>query len=170
MKGQDVLFSKDIQTYSTPQELFDWVDSVFHFTVDVCADKSNHKCSKYYNDEMNGLLQSWSNEVVWCNPPYSESKLWVLQGINEIKNNDCETAVYLIPARVGTKLWHEIIAPETSKIIIFLKGRLKFSGNKDSAPFPSALVIFGQWIDKNTTKIEFLDYRVVELKNYLGKK
>jgi len=167
MKGRDVLFSKDIQTYSTPQELFDWVDSVFHFTVDVCADKSNHKCSKYYNEETNGLLQSWSDEVAWCNPPYSETKPWILKGVESIETTECKTVVYLIPARVETKIWQETIAPFASKII-FLKGRLKFSGNKNSAPFPSALVIFGQWVDRYTTKVEFLDYRVVELSSYLS--
>lgn len=160
MKGQDTLFSSDFHGYSTPSDLFDWVNKRFNFTVDVCADKSNHKCSKYYTEETNGLLQSWKNEVAWCNPPYSKTKLWVLKGINEIKNNNCETAVYLIPARVETKLWQEIIAPEASKII-FLKGRLKFSGNKNSAPFPSAIVVFER-VNKHiyNTKVSFLDYRV----------
>jgi len=67
--------------------------------------------------------------------------------------------VYLIPARVETKLWQEVIAPFADKII-FLKGRLKFSGNKNSAPFPSALVIFTQpWNDTYKIKVEFLDYK-----------
>jgi site-specific DNA-methyltransferase (adenine-specific) len=159
MKGQDALFSSDFHGYSTPSELFEWANKRFNFTVDVCADKSNHKCSKYYTEESNGLLQSWRDEVAWCNPPYNRTKLWILKGINEIKNNDCETVVYLIPARVETKLWQEVIAPDASKII-FLKGRLKFSGNRNSAPFPSALVIFTQpWNDTYKTKVEFLDYK-----------
>jgi site-specific DNA-methyltransferase (adenine-specific) len=160
MKGQDVLFSSDFHGYSTPSDLFEWINKRFNFTVDVCADKSNHKCQRYYTEESNGLLQSWKDEVVWCNPPYNQTKLWILKGICEIENNDCETIAYLIPARVETKLWQETIAPFTSKII-FLKGRLKFSGNKNSAPFASALVIFTQpWNDTYRTKVEFLDYKV----------
>lgn len=50
--------------------------------------------------------------------------------------------VCLIPARPDTKVWHNIIFKHASAIC-FIKGRLKFGGSKDAAPFPSALVVFG---------------------------
>jgi len=172
MKGRDVLFSKDIQTYSTPQALFDWVDSVFHFTLDACADKSNHKCSKYYTEETNGLLQSWENETVWVNPPYKFAKDWVIKARNEVIKNNCNSVVMLIPARTETKIFHEIIAPELGLMgILLLKGRLKFSGNKQGAPFPSALVV----ISKKSGEpylvefISFIDYRVDNLEDRIDR-
>jgi site-specific DNA-methyltransferase (adenine-specific) len=49
--------------------------------------------------------------------------------------------VALLPARPDTRYWHEHIAGHAT--IYFLKGRLRFSGSGQSAPFPSALVIWG---------------------------
>jgi len=54
--------------------------------------------------------------------------------------------VCLIPSRTDTKYWHEFIFPNAE--IRFLKGRLKFGGHKNSAPFPSAIVIFGGQVEK----------------------
>ena len=46
----------------------------------------------------------------------------------------------LLPARTDTERFHKYILPYAE--IRFLKGRLKFVGAKDPAPFPSMLVIF----------------------------
>jgi site-specific DNA-methyltransferase (adenine-specific) len=54
---------------------------------------------------------------------------------------EAEIAVFLIPARTDTRWFHEIVLPH-AKEIRFLKGRLKFGGAKNSAPFPSMVVIF----------------------------
>ena len=64
------LFSSVRQDWETPQCLFDKLDHEFHFTIDVASSKDNHKCDRYYTECENGLNQNWSNEVVWCNPPY----------------------------------------------------------------------------------------------------
>jgi len=55
----DVMFSSKSNEWATPQNFFDELDSEFHFTLDPCADKSNHKCDRYYTEEQNGLEQSW---------------------------------------------------------------------------------------------------------------
>ena len=47
----------------------------------------------------------------------------------------------LIPARTDTKYFHEFIYHK-AKEIRFVKGRLKFGGSKNSAPFPSMVVVF----------------------------
>ena len=45
------------------------------------AMKKNHKCQKYYTEKENGLAQDWTNEVVWCNPPYGrEIGKWIKKG------------------------------------------------------------------------------------------
>jgi site-specific DNA-methyltransferase (adenine-specific) len=49
----------------------------------------------------------------------------------------------LIPARPDTAIWHKEIFRCASEIR-FLKGRVRFVGAAAGAPFPSALVIFGQ--------------------------
>jgi len=46
----------------------------------------------------------------------------------------------LIPARTDTRWFHDYIKNRSE--VRFLKGRLKFSHSKNSAPFPSMVVIF----------------------------
>lgn len=64
------MFSSNKQDWETPQWLFDHLNKKFHFTLDACANKENHKCEKYFDEKIDGLKQNWENEVVWCNPPY----------------------------------------------------------------------------------------------------
>ena len=91
-------------------------------------------------------MLSLSIGKVWCNPPYGrEQAKFVLKAYEEsVKHNS--TVVVLIPARPDTKLWQNIIFPNANQIC-FIKGRLKFGGAKESAPFPSALVVFGNEVD-----------------------
>ena len=56
---QKQLFSSATDEWETPQDLFDKLNSVFHFTLDVCASDENHKCAKYFTREQDGLKQSW---------------------------------------------------------------------------------------------------------------
>ena len=51
-----------------------------------------------------------------------------------------ETVVMLIPARTDTKWFHEYIYNKAE--VRFVKGRLKFGNSKNSAPFPSMVVVF----------------------------
>ena len=46
----------------------------------------------------------------------------------------------LLPARTDTKWFHDYILGKAE--IRFLKGRLKFGGCNNSAPFPSMVVVF----------------------------
>lgn len=55
-------------------------------------------------------------------------------------NGDCELVVMLLPARTDTKWFHEYCYGKAE--IRFIKGRLKFGDGKNSAPFPSMLVIY----------------------------
>ena len=64
------MFSTGKVEWSTPQDFYDNLNSEFHFTLDPCATDENHKCEKYYTKEVNGLLQDWYGETVFCNPPY----------------------------------------------------------------------------------------------------
>ena len=85
-------------------------------------------------------MQDWSNEIVFCNPPYGkEQKKWIEKCYNENKNNNI-TIVMLLPARTDTIAFHKYIYNKAE--IRFIKGRLKFGNSKNSAPFPSMIVIF----------------------------
>ena len=136
----DVMFSSKTDQWSTPQYFYDKLNEEFGFTLDPCADENNHKCEKYFTKEQNGLLQEWGGETVFCNPPYGrEINKWVEKSFMESKKEDT-IVVMLIPARTDTKYFHEYIYNKSE--IRFIKGRLKFGNSKNSAPFPSMIVIF----------------------------
>ena len=140
MENISVMFSSKDDKWSTPQDFFDELNTEFGFTLDPCADDSNHKCNKYYTEEDDGLLQDWQGEIVFCNPPYGKAiKDWVRKAyIEGCKPNT--TVVMLIPARTDTIYFHKYIYHKAE--IRFLKGRLKFGNSKNSAPFPSMVVIY----------------------------
>ncbi len=126
--------------WETPQKLFDELNKEFNFTIDAAADVENHKCERYYTREENGLEKSWKGERVFLNPPYGrELPKWVKKAAEEAKNKST-IIVMLIPARTDTHWFHDYIYKKAE--IRFIKGRLKFGDAKNSAPFPSMVVIF----------------------------
>lgn len=128
------MYSSTTPEWSTPQYLFDELDKEFHFTLDPCATKENAKCKKFYTREDDGLSKSWKGETVFMNPPYGrEIGKWVAK-------ISSEGGVALLPARTDTKWFHDYIYKKAE--VRFIKGRLKFGGSKNSAPFPSMVVIF----------------------------
>ena len=133
------LFTSNSDEWRTPVKLFQELDQEYNFTLDPCSTKENHLCKKYFTRETDGLLQSWENQIVFCNPPYSAISKWVEKCYNEfIKNNI--TIVLLIPARTDTKYFHNYIYGIAE--LRFLKGRLKFNDGKGSVPFPSMICIY----------------------------
>lgn len=132
------LFTSNTDQWATPQDFFDKLNDEFHFTLDVCADETNHKCEKYYSKEDDGLKQDWGGEIIWCNPPYGrEIGKWV-----ERCSKHDGTAVMLVPARTDTRWFHDYIYGKSE--VRFIRGRLKFGNSKNSAPFPSMVVVFNK--------------------------
>jgi len=55
----EVMFSSKAMDWATPQAFFDRLDSECHFSLDPCANESNHKCARYFTEADDGLKQSW---------------------------------------------------------------------------------------------------------------
>jgi len=135
----NVHFSSKSNEWETPQDFFNILDKEFMFDIDVCATKENSKCKRWYEIRDNGLSKSWNDHRVWCNPPYGrEIGKWVKKASEATGG----VVVMLIPARTDTKYFHEYIYQKLNVEIRFIKGRLKFGGHSNSAPFPSMVVIF----------------------------
>ena len=133
--NKDLMFSSKTDLWSTPQELFDRYDAIYHFETDVCALQENAKCNRFFTPEMDGLKQEWTG-VCWCNPPYGKQiGKWIEKGVKSLA-----TVVMLLPARTDTKWFHDWCLPYGK--IEFLRGRLKFGSCDNSAPFPSMIVVF----------------------------
>ena len=91
---------------------------------------------------MDGLSQDWSGHTVFCNPPYGrEAYQWIKKCSEEAQKPDT-TVVMLIAARTDTKAFHEYIYQKPNVEVRFVKGRLKFGGSENAAPFPSMVVVF----------------------------
>jgi phage N-6-adenine-methyltransferase len=152
-----VHFSKLSDLWNTPTWLADLIRAEFPIALDVCAtDEKNALAERYFTPEVDGLKQSWGGACCYMNPPYSENAKWMKKAWEESQKG--ATVVALVPARVDTRWWFDYALKATE--IRFLKGRLKFSGSKNSAPFPSALVIFTP--GKHTPKIRFVDLSEVQ--------
>ena len=133
----NVMFSSKTDMWETPQWLFDKYDAQYHFTLDVCATSENTKCAVYFDEETNGLMQPWGG-CCWMNPPYGrEIGKWVKKAYEESKLG--ATVVCLLPSRTDTAWWHDYVMHGQ---VTFMRGRLKFGESKNSAPFPSAIVVF----------------------------
>jgi phage N-6-adenine-methyltransferase len=133
----NVHFSSKTDLWATPQEFFDKYNALYGFNLDVCANQDNAKCSNFFSIEDNGLEQEWKGSC-WMNPPYGREIIHWMRKAYE--SSLCgATVVCLVPARTDTKWWHEYAMKGD---IEFIKGRLKFGNSKNSAPFPSAVIVF----------------------------
>lgn len=153
-----LMFSKASDEWSTPQEFFDRLHLEFGFGVDAAASIENRKCVNYYGPDhplalMNPKLtdalgMDWSAAGVnhWCNPPYSLCREFVAKAADERLRG--VLTVMLIPSRTDTRYFHEHLwnvaqhATRPGIELRFVKGRLKFGGQANCAPFPSMVVVF----------------------------
>jgi len=128
MEKLKVHFSSLRLDWKTPKAVYQILDAEFHFDYDPCP--TNYK--------VDGLTSDWGG-CNFVNPPYgNEIPKWIKKGYEEWKTG--KTVVFLIPSRTDTRWWHEYCMKATE--IRFIKGRLKFDDQKNSAPFPSVIVIF----------------------------
>ena len=135
--NKSVHFSPATDLWATPQAFFDELNKEFGFELDVCALPENAKCEKYYTPEIDGLKQQWRG-ICWMNPPYGrEIGAWMKKAYES--SLEGATVVCLVPARTDTRWFHDFAMRGE---IRFIKGRLKFGDSKNSAPFPSAVVVF----------------------------
>ena len=138
---QLTMFSSKTGEWATPQEFFNKLDWRFGpFDLDPCAGPHNTKCANFFTEAENGLSKSWTGFTSFINPPYGRGiDKWIEKAYREPREEGTR-AVMLIPARTDTKYWHQYVMKADE--IYFVKGRLKFGDCENSAPFPSAVVVF----------------------------
>ena len=147
------MFGRATDEWETPQAFFDALDAEFGFDLDTAAKPSNAKTNRYLSDLDGALSVDWFDYIIgeaqptcWLNPPYSKVQQFIAKAAWEARKG-C-TVVCLVPSRTDTRWWHEHIwdsekhQPRPGVEIRFVKGRLKFGEGKNSAPFPSVVVIF----------------------------
>lgn len=135
------IMSSNTDMWSTPQWLFNILDSYYKFNLDVCAVPENAKCRRFFPPEEDGLSKKWIG-ACWMNPPYGrEIGKWVKKAYES--SLEGAIVVALLPARTDTAWFWDYINFKAR--IEFIKGRLKFNDGKGSAPFPSMIVVWEQY-------------------------
>lgn len=124
-----LMFSSANDNWKTPDDVYKKLCNEFNFDFDPCP----------LNDkpDLDGLNIEWGKNN-FVNPPYSNIAQWCKKAYEESLKG--KTVVLLIPSRTDTRYWHDYIMKANE--IRFVKGRLKFGNSKNSAPFPSAIVIY----------------------------
>ena len=124
----DPMFSSARLDWRTPKAVYQVLDAEFKFDFDPCPTKK----------DFDGLMVEWG-EINFVNPPYGrETVKWLEKGYEEVLKG--KTVVFLLASRTDTGWWHKYVMKADN--IRFIKGRLKFDDHINSAPFPSAIVIF----------------------------
>ncbi len=136
-----VMFSSESNEWATPQEFFDKLNWRFGpFDLDPCATPQNTKCLNFYTEAEDGLSKDWGGHTVFVNPPYGRGIAeWVKKGFDESRKTGTKV-VMLIPSRTDTKYWQDYVMK--AQEVYFVRGRLKFGESTNSAPFPSAVIVF----------------------------
>jgi phage N-6-adenine-methyltransferase len=146
-KGDTFRSSVD-DTWTTPPQFFADINGEFGFTLDAAALKGSTLVpSNWYGPDhddparRDALARDWTEDAnggpIWLNPPYGRGiNAWVAKAYEESKKGT--TVVCLVPARTDTNWWWDNCMHQEVR---FIKGRLKFGDGKNSAPFPSALVV-----------------------------
>ncbi len=125
------LFSSMSCDWATPPAFFDALNKEFSFNDDPCP----------LEPLTDGLAREWGTRT-YVKPPYGkECGWWVRKAYEEGQLG--KLIVMLLPSRTDTKWWHEYVLKASE--IRFVRGRLKFNGSKINAPFPSAIVVFGNY-------------------------
>ena len=127
-----VVFSSMSDHWSTPTSVYDALHKEFDFTFDPCPLGSAQDGSKI----------AWKGRV-FCNPPYSDIGGFIRRGLFHLANHDAELLVFLLPARTDMAWFHDYALGRAE--IRFIRGRLKFGGATNSAPFPSMVCVWREW-------------------------
>ena len=127
---------KQPDDWKTPKAFYDQLDERFNFDFDPCPYK--------HDMSWDGLQISWQ-ERNFVNPPYSQKllKAFLIKGIQESQQR--KLCVFLIPASTDTKLFHEVILQNATKIE-FVKGRIKFEGYNNQGEWCNAPAMKGSMI------------------------
>jgi len=143
-----VHFASGKQDWGTPPELLKVLHEEFNFTADLAANADNHLLPVWLGpghptvECRDALTIPWrplvGRGVGFCNPPYDRCADFLRVAHVELGHG--VSSVFLIPARTDTKFWHDHVAAADE--IRFLKGRLRFVGAVQGAPFPSCVVVF----------------------------
>lgn len=144
----DTFKTSNDDTWATPKDFYNKLNTEFNFGLDAAALSSSTLVpDNWYGPDhteparRDAFTCSWSVDAegksIWLNPPYGRTiGDWLNKANTEALRGG--VIVCLVPARTDTNWWHNYCIQHEVR---FIRGRLKFGNQKNSAPFPSAVVV-----------------------------
>lgn len=148
--NNQLMFSSRNQQWATRTKDFLNIQEALgrRYNLDPCAENHTNKCTSYITKEEDLFTTDWFSKTngepiqYFANPEYGRGMPKFVKFFMEQSKKDGIVGDVLIPARTDTKLFHEIILPNASKIS-FIKGRLTFGSDE-----------YWEWIWEQPTMIE----------------
>lgn len=111
--------------FETPDYIYQQLNKVFNFSLDVACNKENKKCiCGFCEEEINSLEADWIGRC-FCNPPFSKKAEFIKKAVDEVEKNNCYICVMILPLNsMDTKAWHKYIEGKYHYEV--LKGRIAF--------------------------------------------
>ena len=136
--------------YGTPLDFFKKLNRIFKFAFDPCAFPGNRLGMEYYcTKDTNGLGPDWDWNT-FINPPFGTKKgedirAWIQKMQKESNTYPSVFYVMLLPARIESNWFQELIFNDPYGLIYAVRGRLKFYNpetNKNNDPHPIGSILY----------------------------
>jgi hypothetical protein len=113
---------------------------------------ANAKCATFFTKEDDGLAQDWGTHRVFVNPPFGRKigawvqKCWEASQAGAL-------VVLLAACRTDTAWWHDWVQGKAD--VEFVRGRLRFGGATENAPFPVATITYWPEREDGLLRVRF---------------
>lgn len=148
--GPAPMFTSSTGDWYTPPEIVEAVRDLFDGRIDLDPCSNSHEAPNvpalvHFTREDDGLSRPWSGRV-YLNPPYGKGiGPWIEKVREEHEAGRVTAAVVLVKAATDTR-WFRVLSERYPRCEV--AGRLKFSGCKAPAPFPSVLFYLGDEVQR----------------------
>lgn len=143
-----VLLSSDHQAWNTPAEIIDAIKPLGAIALDPCSNGTSIVPALVrWSAGDDGLSpdRDWSSTarelggIVYVNPPFEDLALWIARCSQEADAG--AEVIALCPARTDTRWWSAAL--RAGGVAALWRGRIRFGGARNVAPFPIALIYWG---------------------------
>jgi len=144
------MFTSNTGDWHTPPEIVGAVRDLFDGRIDLDPCSNSHEAPNvpalvHFTREDDGLSREWFGRV-YVNPPYGKGiGPWIEKVREEHEAGRVTAAVVLVKAATDTR-WFRVLSERYPRCEV--AGRLKFSGCKAPAPFPSVLFYLGDEVQR----------------------
>lgn len=139
---------EDRDSRFTPSDFMDCIYAAFGaIDLDPCANLLSPVVARrriLLSEGGDGLLEEWSGNVAFVNPPFSALLKWLRRAHDQWCAGNVKTVVCLVPVRTDSAWFQETLVSDAE--IYLLKGRVRFlnaEGKGQHTPFSLMMLTLG---------------------------